>query len=293
MLEHLTTDDGTIAVDVTGDGPLVVLAHGMGDSRHSWRFVVPQLVAAGYRVANVDIRGCGDSSATWPSYQRTDIARDLVAVVRHLGGPAVVVGQSISGGAATIAAATAPDVVVGIVELAPFTRKQGVDLVGLLRNTRHRTGTLQLAKVMTTGSLAGWMAYLDIAVPTKPVDWAQERARIETTLRQPERMAALRAMTKTSPADAGAHLAEVRCPVLVVEGSADPDWADPRAEGLRVIGDLREGLGELAVIDGAGHYPHTETPDEVVALLLPFLQRTLAADTTDSAESTDGTGSRA
>jgi len=290
MLEHITTDDGTIAVDVTGAGPLVVLAHGMGDSRHAYRFVVPQLVAAGYRVANVDIRGCGDSSATWPSYQRTDIARDLVAVVRHLGGPAVVVGQSISGGAATIAAATAPDVVVGIVELAPFTRKQGVDLVGLLRNKHHRAGTLQLAKVMTTGSLAGWMAYLDVAVPTKPVDWTQERARIETTLQQPERMAALRAMTKTSPADAGAHLADVRCPVLVVEGSADPDWADPRAEGVRVIGDLAEGLGELAVIDGAGHYPHTETPDQVVALLLPFLRRTVGAG---AADTTDTTGPRA
>jgi pimeloyl-ACP methyl ester carboxylesterase len=290
MLEHITTEDGTIAVDVSGTGPLVVLAHGMGDSRHSYRFVVPQLVAAGYRVANVDIRGCGDSSATWPSYQRADIARDLVAVVRHLGGPAVIVGQSISGGAATIAAATAPDVVVGIVELAPFTRKQGVDLVGLLRNRHHRAGTLQLAKVMTTGSLAGWMAYLDVAIPTKPADWAQERARIETTLQQRERMAALRAMTKTSPADAGAHLADVRCPVLVVEGSADPDWADPRAEGLRVIGDLAEGLGELEVIDGAGHYPHTETPDAVVALLLPFLRRTVGAG---AADTTGATGPRA
>lgn len=276
MLEHLRTVEGTIAYDVSGDGPLVVLAHGMGDSRHAYRFIVPELVAAGYRVANVDIRGCGDSSTSWTSYQRADIARDLVAVVRHLGGPAVIVGQSISGGAATIAAADAPDVVAGIVELAPFTRKQALDLVGLLRNRRHRTGTFQLAKVMATGSLGGWLAYLDTAVPTKPVDWTEERARIESTLRQPERMAVLRAMTKTSPADAGARLRDVHCPVLVIEGSADPDWAVPRAEGERVLADLPDGLGELAVIDGAGHYPHTETPTEVLALVLPFLGRTLA-----------------
>lgn len=276
MLEHLRTEEGTIAYDVSGDGPLVVLAHGMGDSRHSYRFVVPELVAAGYRVANVDIRGCGDSSAEWPSYERADIARDLVAVVRHLGGPAVVVGQSISGGAATIAAAEAPDVIVGIVELAPFTRKQSFDLGGLLGNRRHRAGTLQLAKVLVAGSLPGWLAYLDIAVPTKPADWAAERSRIESTLRKPERMAALRAMAKTTPADAGARLADVRCPVLVIEGSADPDWAVPRAEGERVLADLPDGLGELAVIDGAGHYPHTETPAEVLALVLPFLGRTLA-----------------
>lgn len=275
MLEHLDTEGGTIAYDLSGTGPLVVLAHGMGDSRHAYRFVVLELVAAGYRVANVDLRGCGDSSTGWDGYQRTDIARDLVAVARHLGGPAVVVGQSISGGAATIAAATAPDLVAGIVELAPFTRKQSVDLGGLLRNRRHRAGTVQLARVMTSGSLPGWLAYLDIAVPAKPADWATERSRIETTLRQPERMAALRAMTRTSPADAGEQLGAVRCPVLVVEGSADPDWAVPRAEGERILADLPDGLGELAVIDGAGHYPHTETPAALLALLLPFLARTL------------------
>jgi len=279
MLEQLTTEEGTIAYDVSGRGPLVVLAHGMGDSRHSYRFVVPELVAAGYRVANVDIRGCGDSSVGWRSYERADIARDLIALVRHLGGPAVIVGQSISGGAATIAAATAPDVIAGIVELAPFTRKQSVDIGGLLRNTHHRAGTVQLAKVMMSGSLKSWLNYLDVAVPTKPSDWNEQRSRIERALTQPERMTALQAMAKTSPKDAGAQLANVRCPVLVIEGSADPDWADPRAEGRRILADLPTGLGELAVIEGAGHYPHTETPADVLALLLPFLSKTLAPTT--------------
>ncbi|MCJ1715173.1 alpha/beta fold hydrolase [Curtobacterium sp. VKM Ac-2922] len=273
MLEHLTIGQGTIAVEVTGSGPLVVLAHGMGDSRHSYRFVVPQLVAAGYRVANVDLRGCGDSSATgWSGFGRTDIAGDLVAVVRHLGGPAVIVGQSISGGAATIAAATAPDVVVGVVEIAPFTRKQSLDLLGLVRHARVRRGMMQLMRVYMSGSLAAWMRYLDIAVQAKPADWATEGARIETSLQQPERMAVLRAMAKTTPADAGAQLAAVRCPVLVIEGSADPDWADPRAEGERIVADLRDGLGQVVVIDGAGHYPHTETPDAVLAHVTPFLR---------------------
>jgi pimeloyl-ACP methyl ester carboxylesterase len=275
MIEQLHTDEGTIVYDLSGAGPLVVLAHGMGDSRHSYRFVVPELVAAGYRVANVDIRGCGDSSTGWKGYERADIARDLVAVVRHLGGPAVIIGQSISGGAATIAAATAPELITGVVELAPFTRKQSVDLGGLLKNAHHRAGSLQLMKVMATGSLKGWLAYLDIAVPSKPADWEVERRRIETTLAQPERKAVLQAMTKTSPADAGARLGDVRCPVLVVEGGADPDWADPRAEGLRILGDLQSGLGELAVLDGVGHYPHAEAPEALLALVKPFLSRTL------------------
>lgn len=275
MLEHLTLDEGTIAYDITGAGPLVLLAHGMGDSRHSYRFMVPELVAAGYRVANVDIRGCGDSSTSWSSYERADIAADLVALVRHLGGPAVIIGHSISGGAATIAAATAPDEIVGIVELAPFTRKQSFDIVGMLRHRHVRAGMAQLLRVMMSGSLTGWMRYLDIAIPSKPADWVAERARIETTMGQPERMAVLHAMTKTTPADAGAMLAGVHCPVLIIEGTADPDWADPRAEGMRIVADLPAGLGTVEVIEGAGHYPHAETPAAVLALVVPFLAETM------------------
>jgi pimeloyl-ACP methyl ester carboxylesterase len=68
-----------------------------------------------YRVANADLRGHGESSMGWPSVtgkqaiSRTDVAGDLLALIRHLGGPAVIAGQSISGGAATIAAATEPE----------------------------------------------------------------------------------------------------------------------------------------------------------------------------------------
>ncbi|MDX8148877.1 alpha/beta hydrolase [Lentzea sp. BCCO 10_0061] len=275
MTEYLNIAGNTIAYDVTGQGPLVVLAHGIGDSRHSYRFLAPALAARGYRVANVDIRGCGDSSLGWNGYSRTDIAGDLVAVVRHLGGPAVIIGQSISGGAATIAAATAPDVITGVIELAPFTRAQSLDLAGLLRVKHFRAGYTQLAKVMFGGSLESWKRYLDLAVPAKPADWDAELARIEAKLREPGRMKVLQAMCKTSPADAGAQLANVTCPVLVVMGSADPDWADPRAEGEKVIADLPRGRGDLAVIEGAGHYPHVQTPDEVLALALPFLAETL------------------
>ena len=274
MLEHLPVGSGTIAYDVIGEGPLVVLAHGMGDSRHSYRFVAPALAAAGYRVANVDLRGCGDSSLGWDGYSRTDIAGDLLAVVRHLGGPAVIVGQSISGGAATIAAATAPELVTGLVELAPFTRKQSVDLRGLLRSPRYRAGSVRLVLTVALSSVKSWTKYLELAVPVKPADWDAELARIVAKLGEPGRMKVLKAMGGSAPTDAGAQLGNVRCPVLVVEGGQDPDWADSRVEGERIVADLPDGLGELAVIDGAGHYPHTQTPDEVLALVLPFLART-------------------
>jgi pimeloyl-ACP methyl ester carboxylesterase len=276
MTEYLDIAGNTLAYEVTGQGPLVVLAHGIGDSRHSYRFVAPALVAAGYRVANVDIRGCGDSSLGWDGYSRTDIAGDLVAVVRRLGGPAVIIGQSISGGAATIAAATAPDVISGVIELAPFTRKQSIDLGGLMRAKRFRAGYIRMAQVIVGGSVAKWKQYLDIAMPTKPADWGSELARIENKLNEPGRMKALQAMCKSSPSDAGAQLPKVTCPVLIIEGSLDPDWADPRAEGEKIISDLPRGLGELVVIDGAGHYPHVQMPEQVLALALPFLAKTLA-----------------
>ena len=276
MIEYLSLAGRTLAYDVTGQGPLVVLAHGIGDSRHSYRLLTPILAAAGYRVANVDIRGCGDSSLDWDGYSRSDIAGDLVAVVRHLGSPAVIIGHSISGGAATIATATAPDLITGVVELAPFTRAQSFDLGGLARVRRFRTGYSQLAQVMLLGRLASWKKYLDVAYPVKPADWAGELARIEAKLSEPGRMKVLQAMCKANPSDAGAQLPNVACPVLVIEGSLDPDWRDARAEGQRIIDDLPRGLGQLAVIEGAGHYLHAQNPDQVAALALPFLAKVTA-----------------
>lgn len=276
MTEHLSLTGGTIAYDLTGEGPLVVLAHGMGDTRRSYRFLVPGLVAAGYRVANVDIRGAGESSTGWDGYSRTDVAGDLVALVRHLGGPAVLVGQSFSGGAVAIAATSAPDLVSGVVQLAPFTRRQTVSFGGLLRTPRYRASSTLLTKVGLFGSLEAWTQYLDLAYPTKPADWAEELERTRATMSEPGRMRIAQAMGRSAPTDAGAQLPNVSCPVLVVMGDLDPDWADPRAEGEKIIADLPVGLGELAVIDGAGHYPHAQTPERVLDLALPFLARTLA-----------------
>ena len=276
MTERLNIAGNTIAYDLAGHGPLVVLAHGIGDSRHSYRFLAPALVEAGYRVANADIRGCGESSLGWDGYSRTDIAGDLVALVRHLGGPAVIIGQSISGGAATIAAASAPDLVSGVIELAPFTRKQSLDVGGLLRAKRFRAGYTQLGMTMFAGSMKAWKKYLDLAYPTKPDDWDAELERIEAVLGEPGRMKALQAMCRANPGDAGAQLPNVGCPVLVIEGEADPDWADPRAEGEKIIADLPAGLGRLVVLDGVGHYPHAQVPDRVLALAVPFLAQALA-----------------
>ena len=272
MTEHLTLDGGRLAYDLHGTaGPLVVLAHGMGDSREAYPFLAPVLVEAGYRVAAVDLRGCGGSTATWPSYTRTDIAGDLVALVRHLGGPAVLVGHSIAGGAVTIAAASAPELVDALVELGPFTRTQQVRL-GDLRSAGFRRGMTHLVGTGVLRSTRQWRKYLDVAYPgPKPADWDVRLDQITAMLGEPGRMKALQAMGRTSPADAGARLGDVRCPVLVVQGSLDPDWASPQAEGEAVVAALPAGLGRLEVVDGAGHYPHVQFPQQTLAAVLPFL----------------------
>ncbi|SDG33212.1 alpha/beta fold hydrolase [Klenkia brasiliensis] len=272
MTEHLTLDGGTLAYEVTGGpGPLVVLAHGMGDDRQAYRHLVPRLVEAGYRVAAVDLRGCGESSAPWPSYSRTDIAGDLLALVRHLGGPAVLVGHSISGGAVTVAAARAPELVTALVELTPFTRKQAIALRDL-RSARFRRGMRHLLGAGLLGSVGQWRKYLDVAYPgANPADWQQRLDHVTAMLGEPGRMAALKGMGTTPATDAGAALPAVRCPVLVVQGELDPDWADPRAEGEAVLAELPAGLGRLVVLEGAGHYPHHQVPDAVADAVLPFL----------------------
>ncbi|MFB7575764.1 alpha/beta fold hydrolase [Streptomyces sp. NPDC056165] len=272
MTEYLAVDGGTIAYEVAGSGPLIVLAHGMGDSRAAYRAVIPPLVAAGHRVAAVDLRGCGESSAGWPAWSRTAIAGDLLAVIRHLGGPAVLVGHSISGGAATIAGAQEPSLITAVVELAPFTRKQSIRL-GDLRVKRFRQGMLRLLGAGVFGSVPLWRSYLDVAYPgVKPADWAERLGRIDSLLGEPGRMKALQGMGRSTPTDAGAQLGNVRCPVLVVMGTLDPDWADPHAEGSAIVDALPSGLGRLEMIEGAGHYPHDQFPDQVVSLMLAFLR---------------------
>lgn len=278
MTEFVTLEHGQLACDVAGDGPLVVLSHGMGTSRQDFRHLVGPLVDAGYRVVNVDMRGHGESSLGWPSVtgkaaiSRTDVALDLLGVIRHFGGPAVIVGHSLSGGSATIAAAEAPELVSAIVEINPFTLTQGIDFGALWSIRRYRRGLLQLVGTQLLKSPRLWFRYLSgVAYPTRPADQDSYLAELSDLLRQPGRWAEFMKTGKTTPADAQARTAEVRCPALVIMGTDDPDFARPDEEGRRIVAALSPGLGRLALVDKGGHYPHAQFPAEVAALVVPFL----------------------
>ena len=274
MTEFLEVDGGRIAYDVTGNGPLVVLSHGMGDTRTAFRFLAPKLVAAGYRVATADLRGLGESSTGFAAYTRTETARDLLALIRHLGGPAVIVGHSYSGGSATIAAALEPESVSAIVELDSFTRAQKIDIGGLIRNRHHRKGIRLLFSAGIFGSLGLWEKYLDHAYPAvKPADWDRQMAAMRDNLGQPARMKVLQAMGRSAPTDAGALLSQVRCPALITAGTLDPDWNDPKSEVDGIVAAMPAGTATAAMFEGAGHYPHVQFPDRVAEVLLPFLKQ--------------------
>lgn len=68
---RLVRPEGRIAYDVAGAGPLVICAPGMGDLRSVYRFLAPELVHAGYRVATMDLRGRGRGTTRRPSIPRS------------------------------------------------------------------------------------------------------------------------------------------------------------------------------------------------------------------------------
>ncbi|MFQ6394275.1 alpha/beta fold hydrolase [Nocardia sp. KC 131] len=279
MTEFVTLADGRIACDVAGAGPLVVLAHGMGTWRQDFRHLVGPLVAAGYRVVNVDMRGHGESSLDWPSVtgkaaiSRTDVAHDLLGVIGHFGGPAVIVGHSLSGGSATIAAAQAPELVTGIVEINPFTLTQSVSVGALFTVPRYRRGGLRLMATQMFKTFTWWRRYLDVAYPTKPADYDKYITGLGEILGRPGRFAEFMKTGRTTPADAEAYLPEVHCPALVIMGTQDPDYVSPEAEGNAIVAAMHDGLGRVVLVDDGGHYPHAQFPDRVAAVLIPFLEQ--------------------
>ncbi|MCS3782291.1 alpha/beta fold hydrolase [Tsukamurella ocularis] len=265
--------DGRIAYDVVGEGPLIVLSPGLADTRATYRFLAPRLVDAGYRVATVDLRGHGDSSARWSSFTRADTASDLAEVITDLGGgPAIVVGQSFSGGAATILAAERPDLVAAVIEIAPFTRPPSLSLAAFLRDGAYRRGTFLLGGFGITGSPRRWSQYLDMAYPTrKPSDWDSWKASVLAGLEKPDRRRAATKMVLANAKDAAEALPHVTRPTLIIMGSQDSDFADPVAEAKGIVAALPDSIGSYVTIDGAGHYPHAEFPDEVATHILRFL----------------------
>jgi pimeloyl-ACP methyl ester carboxylesterase len=210
----------------------------------------------------MDLRGHGDSDSTFTRYGDQATAEDVAALVAELGGPAVVVGNSMGAAAAVLAAVDEPKAVTGIVLVAPFVRDPQSSLVSRL--------TLRLAMARPWAARA-WRAYLPtLFAGRKPVDLSAHLDAVAASMRRPGYARAFhQTVRQGSHAAAEQALAAVRAPALVVMGQLDPDWPDPGAEA-RWIGDALSATVEL--VPDAGHYPQAQQPETTARAVRTFAE---------------------
>ena len=263
---YITRPDGRVAFDVDGAGPLVVLVPGMGDLRSTYRHLAPTLRAAGYRVAVTDLRGHGDSDATFSVFGDEPTAGDLIALVEHLGGPALLVGNSLGAGAATLVAALRPELVSGLVLVGPFVRDPEQSLAARL--------LLRMAMARPWAARA-WVSYLPkLNAGERPEDFDAHLADISRSLSRPGYARAFSQTTRqTTHTLVESRLAEVNAPALVIMGELDPDWADPAAEAQWIATTLG---GDMVMVPDAGHYPQSQQPAITSESILAFAARVAA-----------------
>ena len=106
----------TVHHQVKGEGPDVVLIHGITSTLAIWYTKVIPALASDYRVAAYDLRGHGHSGMTPTGYSSADMAGDLLALMDHIGMErARLVGHSFGGSIALHLALLHPDRVAGVV----------------------------------------------------------------------------------------------------------------------------------------------------------------------------------
>jgi pimeloyl-ACP methyl ester carboxylesterase len=258
----LDRDEGRVAYEVQGEGPLAVCVPGMGDLRSTFRFTVPALLQAGYRVATMDLRGHGESDDGFSAYDDPALASDIRALIAHLGGPALLVGNSMGAAASIIAAAEEPDLVAGLALTGPWVRDPKPNPLMRL---------VQRLMLVKPWGPAAWRAFYKTLYPgRRPADLAAHVDRIGAALRRGDHWRSFVRTTSTSHAPAEARLDDVRAPALIIMGEQDPDFPDPAAEARFAAERLR---GEVLLVPESGHYPQADSPDLVNPAVLAFAAR--------------------
>lgn len=259
--QWLQLQNGRISYEDSGEGPLVVCAPSIGDVRAEYRFLAPQLVQAGYRVIQMDVRGLGESSVNWADYSVAALGSDLLALIHALdAGPAVIVGTSMAAAGAVWAAVEEPENVSGLVLIGPAVR-------GEVSSPNQMLYRVLFARPWGPSV---WVKYYTSLYPTrKPEDFSQYMAVLGRNLREPGRIeSALRMMLAPKTASEE-RLPRVTVPSQVIMGSKDPDFKIPEAEARWVAGQLQS---EVHIVEGAGHYPHAELPEVTGPLVIGFLR---------------------
>jgi pimeloyl-ACP methyl ester carboxylesterase len=227
---EIERDGVTIAGETAGEGPDVVLLHGLTATRRYVLMGSKALPRAGYRVTTFDARGHGDSSpAADPSaYEYRDLVDDLAAVLDHLGLEKAALGGASMGAHTTMAFALAwPERVSALVQITPAydgrPRTGSEDLEGWRR----------LADGLESGGVDG---FLDAYRPQVDERWLDTvmtvtRQRLERH-RHPQAVAdALRVVPGSVAFEGLEELEAVEIPTLIVASHDEADPGHPYAVG--------------------------------------------------------------
>ncbi|NLU65347.1 alpha/beta hydrolase [Rhodococcus sp. HNM0563] len=130
-----TRSAGGAGVDRKG---VVLLLHGGGQTRHSWRNTGRSLAADGWSAIAVDARGHGDSQwAPDGDYGMNALVADLTAIIGELGEKPVLVGASMGGMTSLIGQGENPELARGLVlvDIAPKVETGGTaEIMSFMRS---------------------------------------------------------------------------------------------------------------------------------------------------------------
>ncbi len=260
-MRTLEANDVTVAYDDSGDGPSVVLAHGLGATRALWDPIAASLVRD-HRVVSYDLRGSGESSAPPGSWTLEDLVDDLDALLEALAlTPAVLVGHSLAGGVVLAHAARHPPKVRRVIGLGAVTELPN----GGRKAMRQRAATVRAdgmadvaVAVATAGTAPSWRE-------SEPRPWDAFRATLAAN--DPESYARLAEIV--AEIDLADELEHVGAPVLLVGG--DLDAPSPPALNRANVERLAE--ARYVELPDCGHIAPLEKTDAVLEAMGSFLAR--------------------
>ncbi len=233
VVRELEGDSLTLRGEDAGDGPALVLLHGLSANRRNVLQGSKHLLRAGYRLVSYDARGHGasDPAPTPTAYEYADLVGDLEVVLADRGiERPVLIGSSM--GAATALAWTLdhPDQVPALVQITPGFA--GVPRTDGLEDHQWQ----RFADVLEEGGID---AFVEIAQPTDLPDRWRETVRTATRqrLERHKHLDAIPGALRTVPRSMAFHgieqLEQLEVPTLVVASRDEADPGHPYAVGER------------------------------------------------------------
>lgn len=260
----LPLDGRNIAYDLTGpeDAPVVCITHSLASDIGSWAEQVPPLLAAGFRVLRLDMRGHGGSDPVAGEYTMRALADDVAAVLDGLALRRVhYVGLSI-GGMIGQAFALAHG---NRLQSAMWCDTLPASPAGAADVWKQRMATVRAANTLepiADGTMERW--FTEAYKPRRPGRWKQIRDTIAGTTPA----GYLGCCAAILNFDFVSQLPSLQLPVLVVCGAADP--GTPPSENRRIAG-LVPGARFEEIAD-ARHFPNVEQSEAFNRIMLDWLE---------------------